>query len=113
MIESDQQMVNQYFKYIQDSGYRYWKDNLGFYFERGKKRFSVIQVGPLMDVYYNIKQNGKYTLKEKLTGQVLLFNCLRWIYDKSRETIVEETQNTVQQTTPQWTEFNSAANFKS
>lgn len=84
MIQADQKMINQYFKFIQDSGYKYWKDKIGFYFERGIKRFSVIRIGPFLDVYYNKKENGKYTLQEKITGQISLLVCLRWIFDRSK-----------------------------
>lgn len=84
MIQSDQKMINQYFKFLKDSGYRYWKDKIGFYLERGIKRFSVIKIGPFLDVYYNRKENGKYTLKEKLTGQISMFTVVRWIFERSK-----------------------------
>ena len=84
LIQADQKMINQYFKFLKDSGYIYWKDKLGFYLERGIKRFSVIQIGPFLDVYYNKKENGKYVLQEKITGQISLLVCLRWIFDRSK-----------------------------
>jgi len=82
LIRVDQQLVNQYFKYIKDAGYKYWKDDMGFYFEAGIKRFSIIKVGPFLDVYYNKKENGKYTLQEKITGKIQLLECLQWIYQR-------------------------------
>ena len=84
MIKSDQKIVSQYFKFIQDSGYKYWKDPLGFYFERGLKRFSVIKIGPFLDVYYNLKENGKFVLQEKVTGKIQLLECLIWIFERSK-----------------------------
>lgn len=84
MIQADQKLINQYFKFLKDSGYIYWKDKLGFYLSRGVKRFSVIQIGPFLDVYYNKKENGKYVLQEMLKGQISLLDCLKWIFTRSK-----------------------------
>lgn len=84
MIQADQKLINQYFKFLKDSGYTYWKDKLGFYLSRGVKRFSVIQIGPFLDVYYNKKENGKYVLQEMLKGQISLLECLKWIFARSK-----------------------------
>ena len=83
MIKSDQQMVNQYFKYLKDMGYKYWKDDMGFYFEAGIKRFSVIKIGPFLDLYYNKRINGKFTLQEKETGKLRMIDCLQWIHKRA------------------------------
>ena len=84
MIQTDQKLINQYFKFLKDSGYLYWKDKLGFYLSRGIKRFSVIQIGPFLDVYYNKKEEGKYVLQEMLKGQISLLECLKWIFVRSK-----------------------------
>ena len=88
MIQADQKLINQYFKFLKDSGYIYWKDKLGFYLSRGIKRFSIIQIGPFLDVYYNVKENGKYTLKEVLKGQISLLECLKWIFIRSKSEFI-------------------------
>lgn len=80
LIKADQQMVNQYFKYLKDASFKYWKDDMGFYFERGVQRFSVIKIGPFLDVYYNKIENGKYVLQEKKTGLIKVLDALQWIF---------------------------------
>ena len=82
MIKADQKYVNQYFKYLKDAGFKYWKDKMGFYFEAGIRRFSAIQIGPFLDVYFNKKENGKYVLQEKKTGLIKVLDALQWIYDR-------------------------------
>lgn len=80
-------MINLYFKLMKESGYRYWKDKLGFYFERGIKRFSAIRIGPYFDVYYNKKENGKYVLQEKITAQISMLTVLVWIFERSKNSL--------------------------
>lgn len=83
-MQENKQIINQYFKFLKDSGFKYWKDKLGFYLERNLQRFSVIQIGPYYDVYYNKKENNQFVLKGKLTGQISLLKVLQWIFQLSK-----------------------------
>lgn len=83
-MQENRQIINQYFKFLKDSGFRYWKDKLGFYLERNLQRFSIIQIGPYYDVYYNKKENNTFILKDKLTGQISLIKVLQWIFQLSK-----------------------------
>lgn len=83
-MQENKQIINQYFKFLKDSGFKYWKDKLGFYLERNLQRFSIIQIGPYYDVYYNKKENNAFILKDKLTGQISLIKVLQWIFQLSK-----------------------------
>lgn len=83
-MQENKQIINQYFKFLKDSGFKYWKDKLGFYLECNLQRFSIIQIGPYYDVYYNKKENNVFILKDKLTGQISLIKVLQWIFQLSK-----------------------------
>jgi hypothetical protein len=85
MYDANQQLVNQLFQFIKQAGYSYSKDDLGFYFDSGLKRFSIMKTGPFLKTYYNVKEKGKYKLKDKLASTMNLFECLQWILKKIQQ----------------------------
>jgi len=77
----NEQLTRQYMQFIQQAGFKYSKDNLGYYFDNGTKRFSIMKTGPVFDCYYNIRVNGGWVLKLKKPGVLEFQMCLRWILD--------------------------------
>ena len=75
----NKQLATQYFNFIKQAGFKYSKDDLGFYFDNGLKRFSVINTGPFMQCFYNKKQRNKWVLQDKSKSTTDLIQCLMWI----------------------------------
>jgi hypothetical protein len=82
---NNKQMVVQYFDFIKAAGFDYSKDNLGFYFDNGLKKFSVIKTGPFMQCYYNKMEKDKWVLKDKSQSTSDILVCLMWILKNIQE----------------------------
>jgi len=75
----DKTVTKQYFTFLEQAGYQYSKDNLGYYFDNGTNRFSIMKTGPLLMCYFNKKIGKSWNLKSK-SQSFLDFNlCLQWI----------------------------------
>lgn len=75
------QLAKQYGQFLQQAGFKYSKDNLGYYYDNGTKRFSIMKCGPLFNCFYNIKINNNWVLKGKKNGIMQYEICLRWILE--------------------------------
>lgn len=75
----DENITRQYVKFIIQSGYKYTKDNLGFYFDSGNKKFSIMKTGPLFQCYYNENVDGQWVLKQKSNSIFEFSQGLKWI----------------------------------
>jgi hypothetical protein len=80
-------LTNQYFNFIKQAGYKYWKDGLGYYFDNGSRRFSVMKTGPIFQCYFNVKDNGAWVLKDKSNGILDFDQCLIWVTNNIRKSI--------------------------
>lgn len=75
----DKQLVQQYRKIIRQAGFNESKNVLGYYYDNGLQKFSIMKTGPIFICYHNINTNGVWTLKQKSTGLLQLDICLQWI----------------------------------
>jgi hypothetical protein len=75
----DRKISKQYFKFIEQAGYLYSKDNLGYYFDNGMKRFSIMKTGPSFQCFYNKKSGQGFVLKAKSTNFIDFNHCLQWV----------------------------------
>jgi hypothetical protein len=82
MYNVNQEMVNQYFKFIKEAGYDYSKDSNGYYFNNGTNMFSIIQTGPFMATYFNKNKSNRWILQDKRAATLNLIDCLQWILKK-------------------------------
>ena len=82
MFNPNQPMVNQYFAMIKNAGYKYSKDELGYYFDNGLKRFSIMRTGPFVQAFYNKREDGNWKLQDKQTTTIQLYESLQWILQK-------------------------------
>lgn len=73
------QITNQRMQFIKKAGYQYSKDDLGFYFDNGKQRFSIMKTGPIFQCYQNIKTESGWVLKQRSNGILQFDECLTWI----------------------------------
>ena len=64
-------MTNEIIKHFIKLGYKYHKDPLGHYFDKGDTRLSVMMSGPVWNCYCNKWINGQFQLKDK---QINLLN---------------------------------------
>ena len=58
-------------------GWIYSSDLMGEYAQRGSRRISVMNVGPLFDVYVNDHVNGAWQLVVKRTGLMSIEQVLQ------------------------------------
>lgn len=75
----DKQLVKQYRYIIKQAGFSMSENALGYYYDNGLKKFSIMKTGPIFICYYNINQNGIWILKQKSNGLLQLDMCLQWI----------------------------------
>jgi hypothetical protein len=75
----DRQITTQYLNFIKQAGYQYSKDVLGFYFDNGLKKYSIMKNGPLFQCYYNQKNGTGWALKAKSNTMFQFDECLKWI----------------------------------
>lgn len=61
---------NAYYNIIKQAGYKYSKDNMGFYFDNGINKFSIIVIGNIYEFYFNKYENGIYNLIDKQVGVI-------------------------------------------
>lgn len=78
---NNDQLTKQYGKFLQQVGFKYSKDDLGYYYDNGIKRFSIMKCGSIFNCFYNIKVNDNWVLKDKKQGIIKYEICLRWILD--------------------------------
>ena len=68
-----------YMNAIKQYGFQYSKDDLGYYFDNGKSKYSIMKHGPIFQCYLNIKVETNWVLIGKSNG-ILEFNeCLKWV----------------------------------
>lgn len=85
-MQLNRQLTTQYLNFIKQAGYKYSKDDLGYYFDNNLKKFSIMKVGPVFECYYNIKQgSGVWSLKEKKIGFLDFVQGLRWVLEKIQQ----------------------------
>lgn len=77
---NNKQIISQHFNFIKQAGFSYSKDDLGFYFDNGLKKFSVIKTGPFMKCYYNKNEKDQWVLKDKSQNTTDILQCLMWIF---------------------------------
>lgn len=77
----DKQLARQYMQFIEQAGFKYSKNVLGYYYDNGIKKFSIMKTGPVFVCYYNINVNGTWTLKQKSQNLLQFEICLKWILD--------------------------------
>ena len=82
MISAEQQRVNELYKLIKNYGFKITKDELGYYFDNGPHKFSIMKTGPFFRVYYNILNVNRYELQDKLDTTIRMIDCLEWILRK-------------------------------
>jgi hypothetical protein len=82
---SDKNIITQYFNFIKQAGYKYSKDNLGYYFDNGLKRYSIMKTGPMFICYFNIKVNSGFVLKDKSNSTINFEDTLRWVLLKIQQ----------------------------
>lgn len=75
----NKQLTTQYFNFIKQSGYEYSKDDLGFYFNNGLKRYSIMKTGPFFTCYYNKQEKSQWILKDKSMSMTDFVQCLIWV----------------------------------
>jgi len=73
------QLTRQYMQFIQQAGFKYFKDAIGYYFDNGTKIFSIMQCGPVFNCFYNIKIDGAWVLKLKKPSVLSFEESLKWI----------------------------------
>lgn len=79
--------TRQYMQFIQGAGFKYSKDDLGYYFDNGVKKFSIMKTGPIFNCFYNIKVEGSWTLKTKSLGVLQFDMCLQWVINMIQQKI--------------------------
>jgi hypothetical protein len=85
-MQLNKQLTTQYFNFIKQAGYEYSKDDLGYYFDSGLKKFSIMKTGSMFECYYNVKQsNGGWGLKDKQLGIFDFVQGLRWVLTKIQQ----------------------------
>lgn len=87
MIDAEQQRVNELYKLIRNYGFKISKDELGYYFDNGPHKFSIMKTGPFMRVYYNILNVNHYELQDKLDTTIRMIDCLEWILRKIQKAL--------------------------
>ncbi|MFW6008416.1 MAG: hypothetical protein ACOCP8_04030 [archaeon] len=75
----NQQIIHQYHQFIKQTGYKYSKDDLGFYFDNGKNKFSIMKSGPSFICYFNVRENNDWILKSKSHMMLQFDEGLRWV----------------------------------
>ena len=79
MSNFDRQRVTQYMNFIKQANYEYSKDSLGFYFDNGVKKFSVLKTGPTFNCFYNKLTDKGWVLKDRKVGFIDFASCLHWV----------------------------------
>ena len=79
MSTFDRQRITQYMNIIKQADFEYSKDNLGYYFDNGLKKFSIMKSGPLFSCFYNKKSDAGWILKAKQMGILDFGEGLHWI----------------------------------
>jgi len=66
---------------IKSKGFTITKDVMGTYFDKGNKKFSIIQIGDIYNCYLNEREteHSSYKLKNSYVSQIQLNQCLKWI----------------------------------
>lgn len=77
----NEQLTKQYMQFIEQAGYKDYNDNLGYYFDNGIKKFSVMKSGPVFNFFYNKKVDGAWILQLRKMGMLNFEECLRLILD--------------------------------
>lgn len=77
----NKQLTRQYLQFIKQAGFKDSKDTLGYYFDNGTKKFSIMISGPTFNCFYNEKINSAWILKLKKPGVLNIEDCLKWILD--------------------------------
>lgn len=79
-MQINKQLTKQYMGFIKQADFEYSKDKIGYYFDNGIKKFSIMQSGPLFNCFYNKKNdNNEYVLVDKRIGEFEFSNCCAWI----------------------------------
>lgn len=87
IIDAEQQRVNDLYRMIRTYGFKISKDELGYYFDNGPHKFSIIKTGPFMKVYYNVLNVNHYELQDRLNTTMRMIDCLEWILKKIQREI--------------------------
>lgn len=75
----NKELTKQYLNHIKNAGYQYSKDDLGYYFDNGKEKFSINKTGPFYKCFYNIRKNNTWELKNRKNPTMDFNDCLVWI----------------------------------
>lgn len=84
MLNQDKQQINAYFKFLKDLGYTYQKHDMGFYLLSHNRKFSVIQIGDLYDIFFYRKIGNQFAIADKWLGQYNFLLCIQWIFVRAR-----------------------------
>ena len=74
-----------YINLLKTNGYIMTADKMGYYFDKGNKKFSIIKIGDIYNCYLNERndEHSSYALKENFVSQIQLSQCLRWILSRN------------------------------
>ena len=77
--DPNKKLVGQLFAQLKSLGFFVEKDDLGYYFTSGYRKFSIMFCGPLFNVFYNEQSQGIWVTKSKKNNFLFLHDALLWI----------------------------------
>ena len=83
-MNSEKQTVNAYFHFLKTMGYVYQKHDMGFYLDNESKKFSVIQIGELYNLFLYKKEHNELILVEQHPGMISMLLSIQWIFIRAK-----------------------------
>lgn len=83
-MNSEKQTVNAYFHFLKTMGYVYQKHDMGFYLDSKDRKFSIIRMGELYNLYFYKKENNQLILVEQHSGMISMLLSIQWIFIRAK-----------------------------